>query len=54
MNHKLLLEYLTELGSGGWTVFRRALDFLADDEEELYPSRIARQLGMLGLVEFAF
>jgi hypothetical protein len=54
MNYNLLLAYLTELGSGDWAKFRQAIEFLAGDNEDLYPSALARQLGMLGHVEFAF
>jgi len=54
MNYNLLLAYLTELGSGDWARFRQAIEFLASDSEELYPSALARRLSMLGHVEFAF
>jgi len=54
MNYNLLLQYLSELESGSWTQFRQALEYLADDDEELYRSVEARRLSMLGHVEFAF
>ena len=54
MNDNLLLFYLSELGHGNWSRFRQALEYLADDEEDLYRTVKARQLSMLGHVEFAF
>jgi hypothetical protein len=54
MDYNTLLAYLSELGSGNWSTFRAALDFLAVDEEELYPSVKARHLSTLGHVEFSF
>lgn len=53
MNHNLLLTYLSELGEGDWSTFRKAVNFLNADDE-FYPSLIARRLGLLGHVEFAF
>jgi hypothetical protein len=56
MNDNLLLTYLSELGDGSWSHFRQALEFLANEEDDLYLYRTvkARQLSMLGHVEFAF
>lgn len=54
MNDNLLLAYLSELGQGKWSQFRQALDYLADENQELYRSVKARQLSALGHVEFAF
>jgi hypothetical protein len=54
MDHNLLLVYLSELGSGSWIQFRQALDFLAEEGEELYRTSVARNLSALGHVEFAF
>ncbi|MCL4264741.1 MAG: hypothetical protein KJ069_16075 [Anaerolineae bacterium] len=54
MNNNLLLSYLSELGHGNWSHFRQALEYLADDEDDLYRTVKARQLSMLGHIEFAF
>lgn len=54
MNNNLLLQYLSEIESGSWAQFRQALEYLADEEDELFRSVTARQLSMLGHVEFAF
>jgi hypothetical protein len=54
MNHNLLLEYLTELGTGDWGKFRHVTELLASADEELYPWQMARRYSMLGHVEFAF
>lgn len=54
MNHNLLLHYLSECEFGSWAQFRQALEYLADEDDELYRSVTARQLSMLGHVEFAF
>lgn len=54
MNLNLLLQYLSECVSGSWAQFRLALEYLADEDDELYRSVTARQLSMLGHVEFAF
>ncbi len=54
MNDNLLLMYLSELGHGNWSRFRQGLEYLAADDEELYRTVKARQLSMLGHVEFAF
>jgi hypothetical protein len=54
VNDNLLLNYLTELGHGAWSHFRQALENLADDEDDLYRTVKARQLSMLGHIEFAF
>jgi hypothetical protein len=54
MNDNLLLTYLSELGHGSWSHFRQALEYLADEEDNLYRTVKARQLSMLGHVEFAF
>lgn len=54
MDYNTLLAYLSELRSGNWSTFRAALDFLAGDDEDLYPSVKARHLSILGHVEFAF
>jgi hypothetical protein len=56
MNDNLLLTYLSELGHGSWSHFRQALEYLANEEDDLYLYRTvkARQLSMLGHVEFAF
>lgn len=54
MNDNLLLAYLSELGQGKWPQFRQALDYLAEENDELYRSVKARQLSALGHVEFAF
>jgi len=54
MNYDLLLQYLTELGTGEWRGFRDGLDHLADPEGPLFRSMVARDLSLLGHVEFAF
>ena len=54
MDYNMLQGYLTELGSGPWPRFRAALEYLAHDDEALYPSARARDLSMLGHVDFAF
>lgn len=54
MNNNLLLTYLSELGHGSWPHFRQALEYLANEEDDLYRTVKARQLSMLGHVEFAF
>lgn len=54
MNDNLLLNYLSELGHGNWSHFRQALEYLADDEDDLYRTVKARQFSMLGHIEFAF
>jgi hypothetical protein len=54
MNYDLLLAYLTELGTGDWSKFRQAVEFVADIDEELYPSARARRLSILAHVEFSF
>jgi hypothetical protein len=54
MNHDLLLQYLTEMGTGEWRAFRDGLDYLADPDQQLFRSIVARNLSLLGHVEFAF
>ena len=54
MNDNLLLMYLSELGHGNWSRFRQGLEYLVDEEEDLYRTVKARQLSMSGHVEFAF
>jgi len=54
MNYDLLLQYLTELGTGDWKIFRDGLDHLADPDQQPYRSMVARDLSLLGHVEFAF
>ncbi len=56
MNGKLLLEWMTHLGSGTWSAFRNAVDELygdsAEDDEHAFYRRLRVTLSDLGHADF--
>lgn len=54
MNDNLLLRYLSELGSGNWRRFKRAVEAVSDEGEETLFSVEARQLSASAHVDFDF